>query len=344
MDIALLRSYAEQGMTRQQISEKIGLSYSRTTTLLRKNAINVKRKPYVNTKPIKPHVQRALDLRKEGLSYKQIAKILEAPWERIANACRDHGLGGAIIEQRLTESQVADYVSRSGFDYVSGYQSQKKPITVRCRQCGRTFERQFHIFRDVATGTWQCGNECPLCRADRQADRQVDRERKKEEERQTRRVEAEREAQMKAQQRAEQLSRKVNDQLARRLAIHVCKNCGTDFCIESTGYNSDAYCSSRCQKRWHERIKNEKRMDKLKERPHDTDITLERLFKRDGGVCYICGCQCDWSDIVEKDGTMIAGDHYPSVDHVKPVSKGGTHTWDNIRLACRACNTLKGWN
>ena len=289
---------------------------------------------------LKESVAKTLELRRSGLSYREIAKQLNIELHCVVSTCKRYGLRGQAVEQRLTESQVADYVSKSGFDYVGGYQSQKKPVTVRCRQCGRTFERQFHIFRDVANGTWTCGNECPLCKADRQADR----ERKKEEERQARRVEAEREAQMKAQRRAEQLSRKVSDRLARRLAIHVCKNCGTDFCIESTGYNSDAYCSSRCQKRWHERIKNEKRMDKLKERPHDTDITLERLFKRDGGVCYICGCPCDWSDIVEKDGTMIAGDHYPSVDHVKPVSKGGTHTWDNIRLACRVCNTLKGWN
>lgn len=216
----------------------------------------------------------------------------------------------------------------------------KKPIVVRCRECGRTFERLAHVFRDVANGTWECDNGCPLCRTDKQRD---ERKRKTEEKR-AEREQREREAQMRAQHKAEQLSRKVSDQLAKRLAIHVCKNCGTEFCIESTRYDSETYCSARCQRRWHDRIKSEKRMAKLKERQHDTDITLEKLFRRDGGVCYICGCTCDWSDIVEKDGTKIAGDRYPSVDHVKPVAKGGTHTWDNIRLACRACNTLKGWN
>lgn len=33
---------------------------------------------------------------------------------------------------------------------------------------------------------------------------------------------------------------------------------------------------------------------------------------------------------------------YPSVDHVIPLSKGGTHTWDNVKLAHKRCNSKKG--
>lgn len=148
---------------------------------------------------------------------------------------------------------------------------------------------------------------------------------------------------MKAQHKAEQLSRKASDELAKRLAIHVCKNCGKEYCTAVTGYNSYLYCSKKCQQRWHDRVKNDHRIDMMLKREHDTDITLEKLFNRDGGVCYICGKLCSWDDISEREGTMIAGDNYPSIDHVKPVSKGGTHTWNNIKLACRKCNTLKGW-
>lgn len=277
-----------------------------------------------------------IELRRCGKSLKEISAALDVAETRVGKVCRQAGLGGSIVEQRLTENQVAEYVSRAGFDYVGGYTNTRASVTVRCRECGRTFKRLFHIFRDVATGTWKFNNECPLCRSDAQ---QAERERKAEE----KKAERKREAQMKAQQKAEQLSRKANDQLAKRLAIHVCKNCGVEFCVELTGYNSIAYCSKRCQQRWHDRIKNEKRMDKLKARPHDTDITLEKLFRRDDGVCYICGRMCDWSDIAEIDGTMVAGDRYPSIDHVKPIAKGGTHTWNNVKLSCRVCNTRKGW-
>ena len=237
--------------------------------------------------------------------------------------------------QRLRHADVAAYVNKCGFDYIGGYHNSKGSITVRCRRCGQTFDRVYHMFSEAAKGQRAC--ECPMCR-------EAEIEKRRAERRAERKAEQEREAQNRAQRKAEQLSRKVGDYMTMRLANHVCKNCGVDFCIESTGYNSEDYCSKRCQQRWHDRIKNDRRMDKLKARPHDTDITLEKLFKRDGGVCYICGRICDWKDIVERDGTMIAGDSYPSIDHVKPVSKGGTHTWANIKLACRFCNTQKGWS
>ena len=76
-------------------------------------------------------------------------------------------------------------------------------------------------------------------------------------------------------------------------------------------------------------------------RKHDNDISLEKLFKRDHGTCYLCGMVCDWLDGEDRNGMFVAGVHYPSIDHVVPVAKGGTHTWDNVKLACRGCNTKK---
>lgn len=265
------------------------------------------------------------------MKQKQIAETLGCSLDSVKVACRKYGLG--IEQKKVTIEEASTIISSAGYDYVAGFVNAHSKVTVRCRICGGVFDRMYRHLREKALGTYKNEMACPHCWRN-----EVEEYRKK------KREPKEREAQIKAQHRAEQLSRKVNNQLAMRLAIHVCKNCGQEFCIEATGYNSDVYCSKRCQQRWHDRIKNEKRMDKLNERPHDTDITLEKLFKRDGGVCYICGCKCDWSDIVERDGTKIAGNHYPSIDHVKPVAKGGTHTWNNIMLACRACNTLKGWS
>lgn len=290
---------------------------------------------------VSSRTQEIIDLRRSGKTMNQIAVEVGVSKSYCCKLLNSVGLGGPAIEQRLTESQVADYVSKSGFDYVSGYQMAKKPITVRCRDCGRTFERQFHIFRDVVNGTWKNKNECPLCRDDRQAIAKETREQEKEEQRKQRQAEAEREAQKRAQLKAERLSRAVNEQLTKRLAIHTCKNCGKDFCQMTTGYNSTAYCSEKCQKRWYNRKACDKRHKKLMSREHDTDISLEKLYQRDRGICYLCGGVCDWSDGEERDGTFIAGPMYPSVDHVVPVAKGGTHTWANIKLAHRDCNTKK---
>lgn len=275
---------------------------------------------------------KVIDLRRAGKGYKSIARSLGISYQRVAHICRKNGIGGFVAGKcdRLTEEKVAEIVSMSGFDYVGGYEMAKKPITVKCRKCGRTFDRQFHIFRDVVNGTWQFKNECPCCREILQKQRE-----------QLRLSRKEREAQKKAQLRAERESREISEELAKRLAIHVCKNCGAEFCCGVTGYNSVTYCSERCQKRYYNRKASEKRHRTLMAREHDNDISLEKLFKKEGGICYLCGRQCDWSDGETKDGTFIAGQSYPSIDHVIPVSKGGTHTWSNVRLACRECNTLK---
>lgn len=270
------------------------------------------------------------ELRRQGQSLKKIAATVGCSPSYCSQVCRDAGMGGSIIEQRLTESQVAEYVSRSGFDYVGGYVMMKKPIVVRCRECGRTFERLAHVFRDVANGTWGCDNGCPLCRSDKQRD---ERKRKTEE----KQAEQEREARIKAEQRAIREADLISRQVEERLAIHVCKNCGKEYCIGTTGYNSKQYCSEKCMKRWAMRVKNDRRLKRMKQRKHDNDITLEKLFGRDSGICYLCGGACDWDDMT--DGN--AGDSYPSIDHVLPLAKGGTHTWDNIKLAHRKCNWEK---
>jgi 5-methylcytosine-specific restriction endonuclease McrA len=32
----------------------------------------------------------------------------------------------------------------------------------------------------------------------------------------------------------------------------------------------------------------------------------------------------------------------PTVDHIIPLARGGSHTWDNVQLAHHLCNSLKG--
>lgn len=281
-------------------------------------------------------VAEVLDLRRSGFGYKNIAKQLNMDHQKVAYLCRQNGMGGSITGrgEKLDEKKVADYVSRSGFDYVGGYTMAKKPVTVRCWECGKTFDRLFHVFRDVVNGTWGCGNECPFCRKDRQRERQQERKQELKRER-------EHEARIKAEQRAMRKAELISRQTEERLAIHVCKNCGTEYSIGITGYNSTKYCSEKCMKRFAMRVKNDRRIRKMRTREHDTDITLEKLFGRDAGVCYLCGRTCEWTDGTDRDGTFIAGDTYPSIDHVIPLAKGGTHTWGNVRLACRKCNWEK---
>lgn len=70
----------------------------------------------------------------------------------------------------------------------------------------------------------------------------------------------------------------------------------------------------------------------------DDDITILKLIRRDGRRCYICGKETDFND--RRWGRF--GADYPTIDHVKPIKLGGTHSWDNVRVCCGMCNVKKG--
>ena len=119
------------------------------------------------------------------------------------------------------------------------------------------------------------------------------------------------------------------------LSFSECAYCGAGF-IPKKG---SIYCSDECRKRAINRS-HDRRIRKIAYR--DTGINLKKLFSRDDGICWICGERCDYNDhTYDANGNFIVGPSYPSIDHVFPISKGGSHTWDNIRLAHHYCNTLK---
>lgn len=122
-----------------------------------------------------------------------------------------------------------------------------------------------------------------------------------------------------------------------------CKECGILF-LRKRG--NQLYCSEKCKRKAEYRIKEINRRYKLKENGRiDWNITLDKLIKRDKGLCKICGQAIDINDYYYDDkGNFIAGNDYPSIDHIRPVSKGGTHTWGNVQLAHRRCNSNKNDN
>ena len=78
-----------------------------------------------------------------------------------------------------------------------------------------------------------------------------------------------------------------------------------------------------------------------KVKKNHSNKSLKKLYERDKGICYICGKKCDYEDYIYRGNTFIAGNYYPSIDHVIPLNKGGTDDWNNIKLAHRVCNSIK---
>lgn len=83
---------------------------------------------------------------------------------------------------------------------------------------------------------------------------------------------------------------------------------------------------------WYARCKHYGRCDSF-----DESITLNAVITKYDGICQICGQKVDKLDI--KDGHIRK--RYPTVDHIIPLSKGGSHTWDNVQLAHMGCNAGK---
>lgn len=70
---------------------------------------------------------------------------------------------------------------------------------------------------------------------------------------------------------------------------------------------------------------------------YDKTVTLPALLRRDGYTCSSCGIECTKDD--KRYGNV--GPTYPTMDHIVPLSKGGSHTWDNVQVMCFSCNIAK---
>lgn len=64
---------------------------------------------------------------------------------------------------------------------------------------------------------------------------------------------------------------------------------------------------------------------------------IEGLIADEGGCCRYCkvAVRKNW---MERD----RHDHDATVDHIIPKAKGGSNERDNLALACRRCNNIKG--
>lgn len=203
-------------------------------------------------------------------------------------------------------------VKRCGaFEYVGNYTGSEGTADVRCLICGAIITRSWITIKQGAVA---CDNCKRLALEEKQR-----------------------------QQRKEQEQKQIKALLKRedgfdQLAFSVCECCGGLFIPPKRGIK---YCSRECRERVHNAVKKDRRLRRMARDGADK-ITLERLFDRDGGVCYICGGTCEWTDCEQRESAFIAGNKYPSIDHVIPLSCGGAHVWGNVRLAHRICNTVKG--
>lgn len=226
-----------------------------------------------------------------------------------------------------------------------------KNLSYICQYCGKEFIHKNH------TANIFCSRECSFAWAKDKKDKKV----------------YIRKLKMLLRKCIKQKERKARDNIENQKHYKVCKNCGKEFYTmntrikycsdcrykESITYTKECVycgkdfetnrsqqkcCSSECSRKYNNKKREERKSIRLKGKIINTDITLLRLIKRDKGICKICGKPVDLNDYYYENETFIAGDNYPSIDHVFPLAQGGFHSWNNVQLAHRICNSVKSDN
>ena len=224
---------------------------------------------------------------------------------------------------KRTEEEKRKYVESflgSSFSYVGGYIDSDHKVTIKCNKCGSVFERSMVSIRHNHSA------ECDNCNklAKEEAKRVAEQKRKQD------RIE-----------QAEKRKAEKETELFLKTRLVECETCGKVFATTRT---RQVCCSAVCQRKKTNRIASHRKDHRIKpDKRINWNITAKKLYDRDAGVCWICGGRCDLKDFIERDGTIICGNNYPSIDHVVPISEGGEDSWENVRLAHRDCNSKRYW-
>lgn len=307
--------------------------------------------------------REAMSLYSKGLSATETAKRFGKTKNQIEYAVKKFGVkscisfreGGQIANEKRSkgelpipnnrnkiekaERNLATKLMELGFLYLGGYtpkNTRPRPkITICCQKCGTIFERELSVIhRETIT--------CFVCRKN---------------ETQTKQSQIKKEIELRKQERQIIKNEQKLEKEKRLNEPHSCKVCGCTYTIkdymQSTGMRyarNSGFCSAKCRDEHAEKVKIEaaKRRGTHSEHhydrairlglPAERGVTLKKLFKRDNGICQICGLVCDYA------GNPLS-DLYPSIDHIIPMNndpdKKGGHTWANVQLAHRLCNSNK---
>lgn len=274
--------------------------------------------------------ERIVELRKENKSIAELSELFGLTESAISVICNRYNLGGKRSQKRgappkkwtakeydRDEPRRIKLVEEKlpGFEYVGNYTGTDGMADIRCKTCGTILTRSWVTIRHSSVS-------CDVCR---RMEAEIQRT-------------VEKEAKAKAEQaRIAEKRLRVFTAKQWQPELRCCAKCGAWF-IPKRQYQQ--CCSTVCAERINNARKKDKRLRKLG--TYNESITLPRLYERDGGVCHICGEPCDWQDFeIREDGTFIAGNSYPSIDHVVALHDGGAHEWANVKLAHRLCNSKK---
>jgi len=119
-----------------------------------------------------------------------------------------------------------------------------------------------------------------------------------------------------------------------------CPECGNRWIGEQ---DNRIYCSGKCKRKAKSRRHRQRHGSSMKKarnraKKHGViyhPIKSEEVAKRDGHKCQQCGV------LTRTDVDMSSHPHSRHVDHIVPISAGGSHAQWNLQILCRSCNLEK---
>lgn len=322
------------GTDPQRIAERFGYAVGTVYRIAMENGISVNTNNRVIKKNLPDDFVNAMKHDAEsGMISEEISKKYNIPSSAVKEICRGHftninqyGLIGTAKSGYRISERIAECLPN--WEYAGNYTGTDGKCDIRCKTCGTVKTVCSQAIRKQFA-------RCSVCFERERIEREEQRRVEQEVERKKRQIALEIQRQETIRRKEEQ---KRQDKLD-HTAVYTCETCGGMFLADDRKKNR--FCGDKCRKKAHNKSKEWNRRIMLDKQMIDRDISLERLYQRDGGICYLCGNVCDWNDKKTVDGTIICGNNYPSIEHVIPLSKNGKHSWANVRLACRKCNSHK---
>lgn len=321
----ICRLYAE-GQSIKEIAEAVGRKHSTVYNALNRIGYD---KRY---KPLDDEREEIEGLIEAGHTITEIAEATDHDTTTLRKAFKRWCVSLDDINKHTTaqsrearEQRIIDTIQRQTFfriEYRGGFVDSRSNLKLHCTECGADFTlladtlmRSDHIL------------ECPGCIArDREARQRAKKRRQK--------IEQQKRAGYKLiVLEAKKLAAEEKREARKRICA-----CGESYIYSGQGREM----CHKCRNKVDNKNRELRRRIKISAAMVNKDITLDRLIAKQGLACRLCGELTDPTDFeIREDGTIVAGNKYPSIDHMIPLSKGGKHSWDNVQVACRFCNSIK---
>jgi hypothetical protein len=135
-------------------------------------------------------------------------------------------------------------------------------------------------------------------------------------------------------QRSRDLRKRIRNGTQRPIHKRSCKGCGENFV---TRRKEQVYCSTQCNRWMREQMKRETARIRGKSQWNAAQRPTwkARIYYGNKGICQLCFQPIDLT--LDYPNPMSF-----SIDHIVPVSLGGTHKLKNLQSAHLLCNSKRG--